>query len=388
MANYVLSNANRFYVATETAYGMPAPIAGSNRFAAFNFACNQSVEISKRRDKTGARTWSGNAAGTLRRSSFEISTHLVSWDGITQPACSPLVQAAMGGLPELVEGIVVETVSSEEISTAATNSLTVGSPISNGSEIRFVSSVQDSSHFNINAPFLATPGAGSVLASAIGFPLATQLPSVSLYDYWDPVGAVSRLVTGAGVDRFRISAGGDLHQLSFSGPAADVFDSVSAAYGTSGLTSFPAEPALTDFEYSIVGGQLGQVWLGSPLNQVFAITNASIEVNNNLLVRGEEFGFSDPTSLVPGPREIVSTFTLFSQPENSTQGLYTAAKTRTPVAALLQLGQQKGQMMAIYLPNVVPELPFFDDSEAYLLWEFKNNLAQGVSNDEIYLAFA
>ena len=44
--------------------------------------------------------------------------------------------------------------------------------------------------------------------------------------------------------------------------------------------------------------------------------------------------------------------------------------------------------MALYLPNVVPELPLFDDSETYLSWEFKNNLAQGVSNDEAYIAFA
>jgi hypothetical protein len=85
---------------------------------------------------------------------------------------------------------------------------------------------------------------------------------------------------------------------------------------------------------------------------------------------------------------VISTFTLFAQAESDTASLYAAAKARAPVSALLQLGKQQGQMMAIYLPNVVPELPLFDDAERYLLWEFKNNLAQGVSNDEAYIAFA
>ncbi len=94
-------------------------------------------------------------------------------------------------------------------------------------------------------------------------------------------------------------------------------------------------------------------------------------------MRDQEFGSAYPMAIVPGPREVLSSFTLFAQPDAATQSLYAAAKSRTPISALFQLGQQKGQMMAIYLPNVVPELPLFDDSEPYLLWEFKNNLVRG-----------
>ena len=180
----------------------------------------------------------------------------------------------------------------------------------------------------------------------------------------------------------------DVHELVFSGLAADVLDSASGAFGSSGITAFPAEPSLAPFEYSIVDGQLGQVWLGSPLNRVFTLTEASIEINNHLLARDREFGTAYPAMIVPGPREILSSFTLFTQSDSATQALYTAAKARTPVSALLQLGQQKTQMMAVYLPNVVPEMPLFRDAEPYLLWEFKNSLGQGKSNDEAYIAFA
>jgi hypothetical protein len=266
--------------------------------------------------------------------------------------------------------------------------LSVGSAISSGGDIRFVTAVQDSVTVTLNVPFSATPQAGAVLDTTIGYGLATTLPSVSLYDYWDPADAVSRLITGAGVDRFQIDVSGDVHSLYFSGPAADVLDSCSSVFGVSGITSFPNEPALSAFDYSIVPGELGQVWLGSPLNQVFTLTQAAIEVRNNLLVRNQEFGSAYPRAIVPGPREVLSNFTLFAQADTDTESLYAAAKARTPVSALLQLGKQQGQTMAIYLPNVVPELPIFDDSERYLLWEFKNNLAQGVSNDEAYIAFA
>jgi hypothetical protein len=388
MGNYIWSDANRFYAATESTYGIPASIVASNRLAAARLQCHQSLETTVRRDKTGSRTYLGSAASATRVSRFELSANLISWDDVTAPCYGPLVQAAMGGFPELVQGLAVATVSGVQIQTQTPHNLSVGSAISSGGETRFVIAVPDSATVTLNVPYSITPPVGAILDTTIGYRLANQLASVSLYDYWDPANAVSRLITGAGVDKFQIDVKGDVHSFYFSGPAADVLDSSSSVFGVSGITSFPAEPALSAFDYSIVSGQLGQVWLGSPLNQVFTLTEAAIEIRNNLLVRNQEFGSAYPRAIVPGPREVISNFTLFAQADSDTQSLYAAAKARAPVSALLQLGRQQGQMMAIYLPNVVPDLPFFDDAERYLLWQLKNNLAQGVSNDEAYVAFA
>ncbi len=388
MASYILSDANRFYVAMESSYGIPAPVLVSNRFGGFKLDCHQSLGVSKRRDKTGARTYAGVSSSSTRQSSFEVTAHLTSWDQVSEPGLGPLVQAAMGAAPDLNDGLIVAAVNGAQIQTQAPHGLMTGSAISTGTEIRFVSVVEDSMTVSVNAPFSVGPSVGMTLGATIGYRLGTQLPSVSLYDYWDPAGGVSRLAVGAGVDKFQIDVKGDVHELTFSGPAADVIDSSSLVFGVSGLTTFPPEPALAEFDYSIVGGQLGQVWLGAPLNQVFALTEASIEINNNLLVRDQEFGSSYPMALVPGPREVTSGFTLFAQPDSATRQLYAWAKSRTSISALLQLGQQKGQMMAVYLPNVVPEMPRFDDSQPFLMWEFKNNIGQGVSNDEAYIAFS
>jgi hypothetical protein len=294
----------------------------------------------------------------------------------------------MGDAPEIVQGLVVEAASGTQIQTKTPHGLSEGSALSNGSDIRFVSVVVDPLTVTINTPFPVAPGAGTTLGTALVYRFAKQLPTVSIYDYWGPATGLSRLVAGGCVNKFRVVVKSDMHELRFSGPAADVLDSSSAAFGKSGLSAFPPEPALSEFRYSIVDGQLGQVWLGAPLNQVFALTEASIEINNNVLIRNQEFGSSYPTAVVPGAREMVSSFSLFAQPDAATQSLYAAAKLKTPVSAVLQLGQQRGQMMAIYLPNVIPELPLFDDSEPFLLWDFKNNLGQGVSNDEAFLAFA
>ena len=54
---------------------------------------------------------------------------------------------------------------------------------------------------------------------------------------------------------------------------------------------------------------------------------------------------------------------------------------------MLQLGQQAGQLTAIYLNSVVLETPEFDDSEIRQQWVFKSGRAQGIANDEISIAF-
>jgi len=388
MANYILSDANRFYVATESVYGVPATVSNANRFPAFGFDCHQSTAVSKRRDKTGARTYRGTASTATRQSEFQVSGHLTSWDGSTQPSYGPLVQAAMGAFPELVQGLVVSVAGGSQLQTKSAHGLMTGSAISNGSEVRFVTNVQDSLTVNLNTPFSVAPGGGATLATTVGYRLASHLPSVTLYDYWDPQSAMSRIVTGAGVDKFQIDVRGDVHELLFAGPAADVLDSASGVFGRSRITVFPPEPALSPFQYSIVDGQLGHVWLGSPLNQVFTLTAASVEVNNHLLIRDREFGSSYSAMIVPGPREVLSSFTLFAQSDSATEALYIAAKAKMPISALLQLGQQQSQMMAVYLPSVVPEMPLFNDAEPYLLWQFKNSLGQGESNDEAFIAFA
>jgi hypothetical protein len=202
------------------------------------------------------------------------------------------------------------------------------------------------------------------------------------------VAAVSRMVAGAAVDALEISVNGDYHEFVFSGPAADLLDSSSFVPGSAGLAGFPSEPALGSFDYSIVPGHLGQAWLGSSATQFFTLTEANIVLKNNIGLRNQEFGSSYPRAVAPGMRQVAIDFALFAQDDAQTAALYAAAKTRTPISAMLQLGQQQGQLMGILFNNIVPEIPDYNDSQSRLQWHFKNNLAQGTTDDEIYIAFA
>jgi hypothetical protein len=389
MANYISSNANRFYVAVESAYGQAASISPANRFPAIRLQAQQVLESGRRQDKTGTRTFQGTPKTSRRRTAFEARTYLTSWSGSGEPSYGPLFRAALGAAPSLSTGLQVASAqSNSQIQTAAAHGLSLGSGVSFGGEIRFVTSVPDASTFVLNAPFSNTPQAGASLSPAITYSLATALPSLSLYDYWDPSTAVSRMIIGAAADMFQMSIDGDYHEFLFSGPACDLLDSSSFVAGAAGLSSFPDEPTLATFDYAIVPGHLGQAWLGSAPDQFFTLTEATIELKNNIDVRNQEFGSSYPRAIAPGLREVASSFMLFAQDDAQTIALYAAAKQRTPVAAMLQLGQQAGQLMAVYLPNVTPEIPNYNDAESRLQWAFKNNFAQGVAEDEIYIAFA
>jgi hypothetical protein len=389
MGNYISSNANRFYAALESSFGSPVAVAAANRFPALRLQAQQLLRFGKRLDKTGTRTYLGSPVSARRQTAFETSTYLTSWSGSGEPGYGPLLQAALGAAPQTAQGLTLASApSGAQLQTTAPHGLSIGSALSSGTEIRFVTAVLDASTVVLNAPFLAALGANAALAPAITYRLATVLPSLTLYDYWDPSSAVSRMITGAAVEAFQLLVNGDYHELSFTGPAADLLDSYSFVAGTAGLSEFPAEPALSTFDYSIVPGHLGQVWLGSAMNQFFTLTEANIEIRNNIEVRNQEFGSSYPRAVAPGPREVLTKFTLFAQDDTQTRDLYAAAKERTQIAAVLQLGQKQGQIMGIFLPAVTPEIPSYNDSETRLLWEFKNNLGQGVSNDEAYVAFA
>lgn len=389
MSTYISSNQNRFYAALEANYGEAAPITSSNRYPAVRLSGQQAVELGRRRDKTGTRTFLGGSSSARRKTAFETQTYLTSWNGSQQPGYGALVQAALGATPQISSGLVIASAQSgSSLQTTTNHGLSVGSAVSYNNELRFVTGTPAPNALNLNVPFSTTPTANAALSPAISYNLATVLPSVTVYDYWDPITAVSRMVTGGAVDVFAISVNGDFHEMQFSGPAGNLLDSSSFTVGTAGLSTFPVEPPLIDFNYTVLPGNLGQVWLGNTPSEFFTLTEAAVALKNNIDLRSMEFGSSYPLAMTPGPRLVSSNFTLLVQDDTQTPALYAAAKDRTQISAMLQLGAQQGQLMGIYLASVTPEVPLYNDSGTRLQWQFKNNLAQGTGNDELYVAFA
>jgi len=281
MASYISSNANRFYAALESAYGSVAAIAASNRIPALKLTVQQQLEVTNRKDKTGSRTFPGLPAGGRRRTNFELQTYMTSWQSAAGgPAYGPLFQAALGAAPLVFNGGMVASCSNTTLAFAAPHGLNVSQAVSSGGEIRFVTVIVDANTVEINAPFTAAPASGTTIGAAVTYQPATELPSASVFDYWDPASAVQRILSGAAVDQMEIQIDGDFHEFHFSGMAQDVLDSASFTAGQGNLTSYPAEPGIGAFDYSIVPGNLGEAWLGTTPAQFFTVTEAAVVLKN------------------------------------------------------------------------------------------------------------
>jgi hypothetical protein len=300
-----------------------------------------------------------------------------------------MFQAALGGTPlHFAGGTVASTTGTGRLGFTAAHGLAAGQAVVNNGEMRFVSAIVDPNTVQLNAPFTAPPAAGAQVGVALTYVPATVLPSASIFDFWSPSTAVQRLLCGAAVDQMEILVNGDYHEVHFKGLAQDVVDSSSfSGSGVSQLQSFPPEPALGAFDFSVVPGNLGQAWLGTSPTQFFTITSASVVVKNALETRAREFGSSLPRAIAPGQRSVTAAFDLYSQDDAATTSLYQAARQRSPISIMLQLGDLEGQVMGVYMTSVIPEVPEFDDSENRLQWKFRSSRAQGTVDNEIAVAF-
>jgi hypothetical protein len=389
MASYISSNANRFYTGLENSYGQTPAITAQNRFPAVKLTAKNQLEKADRRDKTGSRTFVGIPAGLRRTTSFDVTTYMTSWGGQNPgPSYGPLFQASMGAVPTMYAGGAAAAGSSAtSLVFAAPHGLVAGQGVSCNGEIRFVTAIVSATAVQVNAPFSSAPAAGTEIAPSVSYFPATALPSVSIFDYWDPSTALQRILCGAAVDRMTVKVNGDYHQFEFEGMAQDLIDSSSFAAGMGQLRNFPVEPALGAFDYSIVPGNMGEAWLGSTPSKFYTITSGTFQLDNGLDTRSKEFGTNLPQAVAPGPRSVTAAFSLYELDDAATQGLYQAARQQSPVSVMFQLGQQTGQVMGVYMMSVVPVVPEFDDSDNRLQWKFQGSRAQGTADNEIVVAF-
>ena len=389
MSCYISSNNNRYYVGLETSFGTVSALSGNRRIPALQLNAKQQMEQIQRRDKIGGRTFSGHPSGLRRRTSYTLRTLLTGWtDQSAEPCYGPLFQSGLGGAAMISSaGTVQSAQDASSIGFASPHGLTVGQAVVCSDEIRFVSAVIDPNTVRVNAPFSLIPVSGSPIGPTATYIPSDTLSSVSLFDYWSPSTAVQRILFGAAVDTMRIKVNADYHEFEFRGPAKDLTDNVSFSAGIGALTSFPPEPVQAGWDYSIIPGHLGQAWLGGTPTQFFSVTAADITIDNNLDMRAREFGSEYPQCIVPGERNVSVNFSLYSSDNAATNDLYAAARQGSPVPMMFQLGQQASQLFGVYLKSVKFDIPEFKDTDRRLEWEFINCRAEGITNDEIFIAF-
>ncbi|WP_321474484.1 phage tail tube protein [uncultured Paludibaculum sp.] len=388
MACYISSNNNRLYAALESSFGVVAGVTAAHRFTAMSLAARQQTETPRRKDKTGSRTFQGIQGGLRRRTSFDLRTYVYGRTaGSEVPRYGALMQAALGAAPAVSMGLNVAAINGTSVTFGQAHGLRAGSAVVVQGEMRFVRSVLDGQSVLVNAPFTDGQTAGAVAGGAVVYALAVDLPTVSVHDYWTPGTAVQRILRGAAVDEMEIRVNGDFHEIRFSGEAADVIDSASFQSGEGGLTQLPAEPALQGLSEMPVPGHLGQVWIGTGANRLFTLSDARVVVKNNMEFRTRDFGTLVPRCLVPGQREVTVDLEMYGQDKPVFEEIYQAARQRSPIPLMLQLGEQDGALCGVFLPSFVPAVPEFDSEESRMRWRLKGSQAMGSGEDEIYVAF-
>jgi hypothetical protein len=389
MACYISSNQNRFYATLESGFGTVVAPTADKRIPAIRLGIQHETVQGPRRDKTGSRTRGGIPPGARTRTQYQLGTYMTNWGNISaEPSYGPLIHGALGAAPVLDGGRSVSAVSGNQLTFGSAHNMAAGQAVSFGGEIRFVAYVVSANTVELNAPFSLTPTGGSPLNPTITYGPATNLPSVSIFDYWSPSTAVQRLLSGAGVDRMKIKVNADYHEFEFAGDARELIDSTTFASGAGGLSTYPTEPTVAGVDYNIIPGHIGQAWMGVSPTKFYTLIDAEIEIKNNVDMRKREFGYAGPTCIAAGEREVGIKFRLYEKDDAATLELYQAAKNRTPISIMIQLGQSAGQLCGVYLPAVVPEVPEFDDRQPRLEWNFSLCAAQGSNDDEIQIAFA
>jgi hypothetical protein len=386
---YISSKANRFYTVRESSFGQVAAAGAKDRIPAVKLQARQQMRTAERKDKTGSRTFVGLPPGGRRRTQFELRTYMTSWGNTGEaPAYGPMFEGCLGAAPLLSPGAAAGNGSNgNTLVFAAPHNLAPGQAVTFNGDMRFVEAIPNDTTVIVNAPFSTAPAWGAAIGATCTYFPATELPSTTIFDYWSPSTAVQRILCGAAVNRMEVKVNGDFHEFLFSGLAQDLLDSSSFTAGLGALSSFPEEPPLESFDYTIIPGHMGQAWLGSMPSQFHTVTNATFTLDNDLDLRAKEFGSNVPKCISPGNRSVKVDFELYGLDDEATKELYQAARQGSPVSVMFQLGEQEGQLMGVYLKSVVPEVPEFEDSEARLRWRFSGSRAQGTADDEIAVAF-
>jgi hypothetical protein len=260
--------------------------------------------------------------------------------------------------------------------------------IATTSEVRFVESIPADNSAVLNAPLQGIEGQTITLRPTQTFSPGVELPSITLYDYWQAAGGVHRMVRGAGIDRFEVVVAGDFHTMRFRGSGAELIDSVSFEAGQGGLLQYPIEPTGSTFAGEPIPGHLGQLWLGPAPERIYTLTKARLTVENGLAMRTKEFGTHFPACVVAGERVASASFELYSKGTEAYRALYQSSRNRSPISLALQLGEKTGEMCALSFPSFVPEVPEFQEQEERQLWSFGMSRAQGLTEDEVHVAFA
>jgi len=389
MSCHIASYANRSYAALESELGSVAAVTTANRLPLSKLDIRSVRETSQRLDKSGGRTYVGAPQNGREHTAVQFHSYLTEWDSLSgMPQLHDVVQAAMGGEVQVNVANVIESVTNgQTLAMTAPHGLSIGQAISVGGEMRFVDSILDDHTVVVNCPVPAEVANGTTVGRCVTYRLGSHLKSLTMLDYWDPSTAIQRCAAGVSVDQVQVSVNGDFHEMAFQGEGSVYFDSATELPLSTGLQEFPSEPLGEWSTGELIPGSMGRAWIGTGGEACTSVLVGKVTLNNHIDYRRREFGGVRGGCVRAGMREVRLDLRIRAENSDDMRALFTSSRLQQPIPVMFQLGEMSGRMCALYMPQVVMEVPVFDDSGPSLEWIIRQARAQGVFNDELIVAF-
>lgn len=384
---YISSFTNKVFILPDAT----APV-GSSNVPAIAPVTKLSVRSKRsntiRRDKTGFRSETTMVGKQREVVEVTMSGYGTGFSDATTSAnlLLPFSSALCSDLASLAP-LTVTASTANSITFAPDVQLAIGDAVAFNGEIRFISAKLTGNAYQLVAPFKTSPAAGETVSRCASLKPGAKNVSFGLLDSWDPGTAVQRMLSGVQAGTFDIAINNDFLEYTLKGYAIKVEDSVTTSGANA--TDFNGLRASANTAIAApIAGYLGQAWIGDGPTRLCTLTQASVQIDNNIALRNDEFGCYEAKSIVLGKRSISIDLGIYQKDDTVTQEVFQKAVNNEPLSIMLQIGSTPGGMFGLYLPAVLFEPPQFDDSKERLIWKFTNGTVPGGSDDDIFLAFA
>jgi hypothetical protein len=388
MSCYINASQERLYGAIEGEYGRAASLQASHRISFRSLKVTERTIRSERNDKTGSRTRSAPHPAVRKDNRFELACYFSARGAANDPdGVMGLVQAALGGDVAELGGLQVTGVAGNPptVTFAGAHGLRVGQALRFQGELRFVKAVNSANSVTLSAPFGTGLQAGATAGNTVTCWPGDKPKPFTLGNYWTPAGSIDRILAGCVINELAVTLNSDFHGALFRGTAREVVSATGFDAGDTGLTAFPAEPAMTLQDRRLVPGHVGRLFIGGV--EYFLLDLALRFVNNSDTVT-REFGMETASCYSADVRSVSVQFQLYASDHTAVSQLHALARSRGETDLSIQMGDTPGELVGIYIPRFMPEIPELKDADTHVVMSYPSSLVFGVTNDEISIAFA
>ena len=324
MSNYVLSRNDRVFIAKQPTFGTAVSPTATDAVRHIRGRLKPMVSTLKRRDKTGSRS------GILGKKGRQYGT----WS---------------------IEASLVHGADADDLP-------------------------------DYDALYEAAFGQAGVVSAGVSvtYSLSDVIKYFTMYQYvGDGTGTPNhQLGWGSVVRRLVFNIGADVAEFSAEGECAWVQGSKSFAGASTvekaGLGAFPTEPASMTTVGELIEGFVGSITIGGSV--IADIQSATITIDFGNEVVKNTFGTRTPTGGEGDERQVTVSFSIQNSDDAGLETLREASESKTPLTALMTVGETPGCIYDFNLKGIQLESPDLDDGSRRMVVNFPESRAVGTGD--------